>query len=62
MSREKFRDKIVKSMTEWVTSIKKELGYVPSSEQIKKLLVEGYENILDIKLTPSSPNGLEKRF
>ena len=38
---EKFRDKMVKSMREWVTSIKKELGYVPSSEQIKKLLVEG---------------------
>lgn len=62
VSSEKFRDKIVKSMTEWVTSIKKELGYVPSSEQIKKLLVEGYESILEIKLTPSSPSDLEKRF
>lgn len=57
---EKFRDKMVKSMREWVTSLKKELGYIPSVEQIKKLLVEGYENTLGIKLTPSQPSDAEK--
>jgi len=53
---EKFRDKMAKSMREWVTSLKGELGYIPSVNEIKKLLVEGYEKILEIKLIPSSPS------
>jgi len=53
---EKFRDKMAKSMREWVTSLKRELGYIPSVDEIKKLLVEGYEKILGIKLIPSSPS------
>ena len=42
---EKFRDKLAKSIREWVTSLKRELGYIPPKSQIKKLLVEGYEKI-----------------
>ncbi len=57
---EKFRDKMVKSMKEWVTSIKKELGHVPSVKIIKELLVEGYEKILGISLVPSHPSDKEK--
>jgi lipoate-protein ligase A len=57
---EKFRDKIAKSVRGWVTSLKKELGYVPSVEQIKKLLVEGYMNLLGVDLIPSSPTDLER--
>ena len=41
---------MAKSMREWVTSLKNELGYIPPVEQIKKLLVEGYEKILKIRL------------
>lgn len=53
---EKFRDKMAKSMREWVTSIRRELGYIPPVDEIKKLLVEGYEKILGIKLIPSEPS------
>jgi len=53
---EKFRDKMAKSMKEWVTSIRRELGYIPPIDEIKKILVEGYEKILGIKLIPSEPS------
>lgn len=59
---EKFRDKMFKSMKKWVTSLKRELGYTPSVKEIKKLLVEGYESILGIKLIPSEPSDAEKRI
>ena len=52
---EKFRDKIAKSMREWVSSIKKELGYIPPTEKIKELLKEAYEKTLNVKLTTSRP-------
>jgi lipoate-protein ligase A len=50
---EKFRDKLVKSMRAWVTSLKRELDYIPPVEDIKRLLVEGYEQILGIELVRS---------
>ncbi|MGQ9514860.1 MAG: lipoyl protein ligase domain-containing protein [Thermoproteota archaeon] len=53
---EKFRDKMAKSMMEWVTSINRELGYIPSSERIKALLVEAYESTLGIKLVRAKPS------
>lgn len=58
----KFRDKMVKSMREWVTSLKKELGYIPPVGQIKKLLVEGYEKVLGVRLRPSGASDVEKRI
>jgi len=42
---EKFRDKLAKSMNEWVTSLKRELGNIPPSEEIRRSLLEGYETI-----------------
>ncbi len=42
---EKFRDKIAKSMREWVSSLKKELGYVPERRKIIDYLIEGYKQI-----------------
>jgi lipoate-protein ligase A len=48
---EKFRDKLAKSMREWVTSIKRELGHVPSRDKITKLLTEAYVE-LGINLVP----------
>ncbi|MEM2922313.1 MAG: lipoate--protein ligase [Candidatus Bathyarchaeia archaeon] len=42
---EKFRDKLAKSMGEWVTSLKRELGKAPPAEDVKRYLVEGYERI-----------------
>jgi len=57
---EKFRDKMAQSMKEWVTSLKRELGYIPSIKQIKQTLAEEYENILGIKLNPGSPSAEEE--
>lgn len=59
---EKFRDKTVKSMREWVTSLRKELEIIPSADKIKELLVKGYEEILGIKLIPSKPTKIEEKI
>jgi len=58
---EKFRDKLAKSIREWVTSLKQELGYVPPRSKIKKLLIEGYEKI-GIALVPGTLTYEEKRI
>ena len=42
---EKFRDKLAKSMSEWVTSLRRELGTIPPLHQIKQSVIEGYEDI-----------------
>lgn len=59
---EKFRDKMAKSMRDWVTSLKKELGYIPDVSKIKTLLIQGYEEILGIKLIPSKPTEEEEKI
>jgi len=58
---EKFRDKMAKSMREWVTNLKRELGRVPPVERIKELIVEGFEKALGIKLVRGEPTPEELR-
>lgn len=58
---EKFRDKLAKSMREWVTSLKRELGYVPERDEIQKRLIEGYEKI-GMKLVPGEISEEELRI
>ncbi|MDH5389555.1 MAG: lipoate--protein ligase [Candidatus Bathyarchaeota archaeon] len=58
---EKFRDKLAKSMQEWVSSLKRELGYTPTRDRINHLLIEGYQNI-GIKLVPGVLSGKEKEI
>jgi len=58
---EKFRDKMAKSMREWLTSLKQELGHVPPVERIKELIAEGFEKALGIKLVPGRPTPEELR-
>lgn len=53
---EKFKDKMARSMREWVTSLKNELGYVPELEEIKKLIVEGYRELLGIEFERTEPS------
>nr|MDO8099374.1 lipoate protein ligase C-terminal domain-containing protein [Candidatus Njordarchaeota archaeon] len=45
---EKFRDKLIKSLRERVTSIKRELGSVPSHQKTKELLVKHFEETLGV--------------
>ncbi|MBM3291104.1 hypothetical protein FJY84_00315 [Candidatus Bathyarchaeota archaeon] len=52
---EKFRDKIAKSMIDWVTSLKRELNQVPSINYIKMKYLEQFQNILGIKLVKLEP-------
>jgi len=42
---EKFRDKIYKSMEENLTTMKRELGEIPPREDIKRVLVESFEEL-----------------
>ena len=58
---EKFRDKLAKSMREWVSSLKRELGYTPTREQVNHLLIEGYQKI-GIKLVPGVLSEKEKEI
>ena len=50
---EKLKAKEVDSVKERVTCLNWELGYTPSSEDIKKAIIKGFEECLDIKLMPS---------
>lgn len=59
---EKFRDKMAKSMREWVTSLRRELGYIPKVEEIKGLLIEGFEEVLGIGFQRSKPSDEERRI
>jgi lipoate-protein ligase A len=47
---EKFKDKLVKSLKERVTTVKKEIGFIPSINKVKEALKESFEEVLSIKL------------
>jgi lipoate-protein ligase A len=51
---EKFRDKLVKSLRERVTTVKRELGQVPSHQKVKELLVKNFEGSLGIRFDSGS--------
>ncbi|NON62326.1 biotin/lipoate A/B protein ligase family protein [Acidianus sp. RZ1] len=51
---EKFRDKMAKNMAEWLTSMERELGKVPSRDEINKKLKVTYENELGATFEESS--------
>ncbi|MBN1683607.1 hypothetical protein JW865_08665 [Candidatus Bathyarchaeota archaeon] len=59
VSDEKFRDKIAKSMVEWVTSLKRELDVIPSVEIIKEKYKEMFQKQLGLKLIKASPTNEE---
>jgi len=58
---EKFRDKVYKTMEENLTTMRKELGVIPSREEVVSILKEKFEKMVG-KLTPTSlnPEILEK--
>lgn len=47
---EKFRDKLAKSMSEWITSIRTQTGEETPRELVKKLIIEGFKEELGIEL------------
>jgi len=50
---EKLKAKEIDSVKERVTCLNWELGYTPSSEEIKRAIVKGFEECLNIKLIPA---------
>ncbi len=59
---EKFRDKMAKSMREWVTSLRRELGFKPSYRRIKELVVRACEEELGVRVVEDGPSGEELRI
>lgn len=59
---EKFRDKMAKTMEQWVSTLKKELGESPPPEEIKKVYVEEFERLIGVKLEKSEPSEEEWRI
>ncbi len=50
---EKFRDKLISNMREWVTSLRRELGYIPDRREVKERLRECFERALGVRLVDS---------
>ncbi|MBD3387994.1 MAG: lipoate--protein ligase family protein [Candidatus Altiarchaeales archaeon] len=47
---EKFRDKVYKSMSEYLTTVKRELGSVPPRDEVKEVLISKFKETLDVEL------------
>ncbi len=59
---EKFRDKMAKSMKEWVTTLRRELGETPSVDEVKRTYAETFEEILGVRLVRNEPTEEEWRI
>jgi lipoate-protein ligase A len=59
---EKFRDKMAKSMREWVTTLRRELGKPPSVEEIKETYAAAFQDILEVELVQEEPTEEEWRI
>jgi lipoate-protein ligase A len=59
---EKFRDKMAKSMEQWVSSLKRELGESPPPSRIKEVYAEEFQRLLGVKLVHGEPTDEERRI
>ena len=59
---EKFRDKMAKSMREWVSTLRRELGELPAVEEVKRTYAEAFEEILGVELVRDEPTKEEWRI
>jgi len=59
---EKFRDKMAKSMEQWVTTLKRELGESPTPEHIKEVYTEAFQELMAVRLVPGEPTEEERRI
>jgi lipoate-protein ligase A len=59
---EKFRDKMAKSMREWVTTLRRELGDPPSVDSVKKNYVVSFQELLGVRLVRGEPTEEEWRI
>ncbi|GAJ04771.1 unnamed protein product, partial [marine sediment metagenome] len=56
---EKFRDKMAKSMREWVTTLRRELGEPPTVGEVKAIYSNAFQDILGVDLVKGEPSELE---
>jgi lipoate-protein ligase A len=59
VSEEKIRDKLIRTIEERVTSIRRELGRQVSFGEVREALIKGFEEGLDIRLEPGEPSDYE---
>ena len=59
---EKFRDKMAKSMRDWVSSLKGELLDPPDGEEVKRVYAKAFQELLGVKLTKAEPSAEEWRI
>lgn len=59
---EKFRDKMAKSMEQWVSSLRRELGESPPPNMIKDIYADEFQKHLGVTLVPSEPTDEEHRI
>jgi lipoate-protein ligase A len=59
---EKFRDKMAKSMKDWVSSLKRELPNPPDDEEVKRVYIETFQEVLGVKLARDEPTREEWRI
>jgi lipoate-protein ligase A len=59
---EKFRDKMAKSMEQWVSSLRRELGESPPPNRIKEVYTEEFRRLLGVTLAPGEPTDEERRI
>jgi len=59
---DKFRDKMAKSMRDWVTTLGRELEDPPSIEEIKETYVGAFGEVLGVELVRGEPSELEWRI
>ena len=62
VSSEKFRDKIYDSMQLYLTTIRRELGYVPDQERTKDILIQEFEKLLGCSLYSGSLTSEEQHM
>lgn len=59
---EKFKDKLADSMSQWLTSLERELGETPSRKDVKSYLIEGYEKEIGVSLQLGTVTEAEKGY
>lgn len=59
---EKFRDTVYDSMQIYVSSLQRELGYLPDMEEVKRILIKEFEKVLGITFSPGDLTSDEQRM
>jgi lipoate-protein ligase A len=59
---EKFKDKMVQSLQKYMTSLKKELAYIPERTEVVHYLIEEYESLLGDPLQKGELSALEREY